>query len=99
MTIDNVEITAQGTGCPGLPYAWFQLDESGGSLNGTAGELVDQQSNANLAFALGTGNGVNHPYPHEYVTASMSLPTVAMRRNTASIAGSMWTMISDHVVR
>ncbi len=55
---DNVQIEACTSG-PITPYAWFQLDETPGSINGTPGELVDQQGNANAAFALGTGSGVN----------------------------------------
>jgi MSHA biogenesis protein MshQ len=41
------------------PYAWFRLDEVTGVLNGTAGEVVDEQGNITAAFAVGTGAGVD----------------------------------------
>ncbi len=41
------------------PYAWFRVDQTSGSLNGAAGEIVDHLVNANSAFAIGTGSGVD----------------------------------------
>lgn len=50
-----LELMNETRSCSGLaPFAWFKLDEATGSLTGTPGELVDEMSQANSAYALGT---------------------------------------------
>ncbi|MDJ0832911.1 MAG: LamG domain-containing protein [Gammaproteobacteria bacterium] len=59
ISIDNINIDATGA-CPVVPpYAWFKLDASAGTWDGTAGEVVDDTGNIGGAFALGTGSGVD----------------------------------------
>ncbi len=59
ISIDNINIDATGA-CPAVPpYAWFKLDATAGSWNGTAGEVVDDTGNVGGALALGTGSGVD----------------------------------------
>lgn len=56
--VDHRGVCGSGGG-GSTPYAWFQLDDSPGSWNGTGGEIVDQIGNVSGAFALATGSGVD----------------------------------------
>lgn len=62
ISAQNVLDDYQRTGsCPAsnLPYAEFRFEETAGTYNGAAGEVVDTQGASTSALAVGTGSGVD----------------------------------------